>query len=143
MLPPRIMQIVGRLPRVMLMPHRNMFIQSERTPNENSLKFKPGLKILDSGSVEFNSFKEAQRSPLAVNLFKIQGLKSVFIGSDFITVTKDESTEWQHLKPAIFSTIMDFFSAPNPVVISGETQGDSSGTAIHEDDSETVQMIKV
>ena len=76
-----------------------MFIQTEATPNPATLKFIPGRTVLGNGSVDFRSPQEASNSPLAARLFEIDGVTGVFLGSDFISVTKGEP-EWQHLKPA-------------------------------------------
>ena len=72
-------------------PHtkaRSMFIQVQSTPNPNSLKFVPGVSVLGTGTADFSNQLEARRSPLARQLFKIDGVKGVFFGPDFITVTK-------------------------------------------------------
>jgi hypothetical protein len=95
-----------------------MFIQIEETPNPNSLKFFPGVKVLESGTVDFpNAMSAMKGSNLAKALFRIEGVKGVFFGSDFITVTKsDDEIDWKILKPEIFATIMDFFSSGLPVI---------------------------
>uniref|UniRef100_A0A1B6C2S0 NFU1 iron-sulfur cluster scaffold homolog, mitochondrial n=1 Tax=Clastoptera arizonana TaxID=38151 RepID=A0A1B6C2S0_9HEMI len=120
---------------------RNMFVQTQETPNPNSLKFLPGVKVLDPGhTMDFPNGTAAFCSPLAKLLFRIDGVKSVFFGSDFITITKvDEEIEWKLLKPEIFATIMDFFASGLPIVTDGQP---SSDTQINEEDDETVQMIK-
>jgi len=86
-----------------------MFIQTEATPNPATLKFIPGRTVLDSGTMEFGDREAATRSPLAEKLFSVPGVTGVFYGSDFVTVTKDDS-DWQHLKPAILGAIMEFFN---------------------------------
>ena len=91
---------------------RNMFIQTEQTPNSNSLKFLPGTAVSTTNrTFEFNSRRESMKSPLAKKLFQIEGVKSVLFGPDFITVTKEESTAWQIMKPDIYASIMDFFTS--------------------------------
>src|SRR5690606_10802207 len=85
-----------------------MFIQTETTPNPASLKFLPGRIVLGMGTAEFRTAEEATRSPLAERLFGIAGVGGVFLGGDFITVTKSEG-EWQHLKPAVLGAIMEHF----------------------------------
>lgn len=118
-----------------------MFIQTQDTPNPNSLKFIPGVKVLNKGeTIDFPNVSSAFCSPLGKLLFRIDGVKSVFFGSDFITVTKeDEEVSWKLLKPEIFATIMDFFASGLPVLTEGEPTSD---TQISADDDETVQMIK-
>ncbi|XP_045478411.1 NFU1 iron-sulfur cluster scaffold homolog, mitochondrial-like [Harmonia axyridis] len=119
----------------------NMFIQTQETPNPNSLKFLPGTKVLDNGqTIDFPNGQAAYCSPLGKLLFRIDGVKSVFLGPDFITVTKlDDEVEWKLLKPEIFATIMDFFVSGQPVLKDVQPNTD---TQINEDDSEIVQMIK-
>ncbi|XP_060521803.1 NFU1 iron-sulfur cluster scaffold homolog, mitochondrial-like [Cylas formicarius] len=118
-----------------------MFIQTQETPNPNSLKFIPGNQVLEPGqTMDFPRVQDAYCSPLAKLLFRIDGVKSVFLGPDFITISKaDDETEWKILKPEIFATIMDFFASGLPVLSEGKPNSD---TQIHEDDDETVQMIK-
>lgn len=118
-----------------------MFIQTQDTPNPNSLKFLPGTAVLEPGQTkDFPNAPDAYCSPLAKMLFRIEGVKSVFFGPDFITITKmDEDVEWRLLKPEIFAVIMDFFASGLPVLTDEQP---SSDTQISEDDSEIVQMIK-
>lgn len=105
-----------------------MFVQTQETPNPNSLKFYPGVRVLDQGTVDFpNAMSAANKSPLAKALFRIEGVKSVFFGSDFITVTKieDDEVEWKTIKPQIFATIMDFFSSNLPIMHETEPSSDT------------------
>ncbi|AQX18642.1 Fe-S cluster biogenesis protein NfuA, 4Fe-4S-binding domain [Bartonella sp. CDC_skunk] len=93
-----------------------MFIQTESTPNPTTLKFLPGRIVLPQGTLEFHNREEAAKnSPLAAKLFNIPNIKSVFLGYDFITITKNDG-EWQHLKPAILGTIMEHFLSNDPVI---------------------------
>jgi hypothetical protein len=95
-----------------------MFIQVQETPNPVTLKFLPGQKLLEDSSrtYEFTSVSEAKQSPLALQLMRIQGVKSVFFGEDFVTVTKsDPEEEWAVLKPDIFATIMQFLQSDKPI----------------------------
>ena len=114
-----------------------MFIQTEDTPNPATLKFIPGVSVLDTGTAEFTSVEEAQTSPLAKRLFAVDGVDSVFFGSDFLAITKSDAMEWFSLKPSILAGIMEHFASGLPVI---ETKTDSA--ASDEDDSETVQQIK-
>ncbi|XP_028161689.1 NFU1 iron-sulfur cluster scaffold homolog, mitochondrial-like [Ostrinia furnacalis] len=120
---------------------RSMFIQTQDTPNPNSLKFLPGTKVLEAGqTMDFPNIGAAQCSPLAKMIFRIEGVKAVFFGPEFVTVTKqDDDVEWRILKPEIFATIMDFFASGLPVVTDAKPSGE---TQINEDDDEIVQMIK-
>ncbi|NXY00100.1 NFU1 protein, partial [Centropus bengalensis] len=119
---------------------REMFIQTQDTPNPNSLKFIPGKEVLESRTMEFSTPAAAFCSPLARQLFKIEGVKSVFFGPDFITITKEsEELDWNLLKPDIYATIMDFFASGLPVVTEEAPRTD---TAASEEDDEVVLMIK-
>ncbi|EZA56886.1 hypothetical protein DMN91_001341 [Ooceraea biroi] len=121
---------------------RNMFIQTQDTPNPNSLKFIPGVSVLGEGCTkDFPNAKDAYCSPLAKMLFRTEGVKAIFFGPDFITVTKvDEDVDWKLLKPEIFATIMDFFASGLPVM--DEASQPATDTQINADDDEVVQMIK-
>ena len=92
-----------------------MFIQTEATPNPATLKFLPGQPVVGSGPHDFRTPDEAGRSPLAERLFGIDGVSGVFLGQDFITVTKSDG-EWQHLKPAILGLIMEHYLSGEPVL---------------------------
>uniref|UniRef100_A0A8C4U9S7 NFU1 iron-sulfur cluster scaffold homolog, mitochondrial n=1 Tax=Falco tinnunculus TaxID=100819 RepID=A0A8C4U9S7_FALTI len=119
---------------------RSMFIQTQDTPNPNSLKFIPGKEVLESRTMEFSTPAAAFCSPLARQLFKIEGVKSIFFGPDFITITKEsEDLDWNLLKPDIYATIMDFFASGLPVVTDEAPRTD---TGASEEDDEVVLMIK-
>ena len=121
---------------------RNLFIQTESTPNTDSVKFKPGRQILDAGSTrEFLSPKDALISPLATSLLRISGVKSILYGPDFITVTKDPESSWQILKPDIFGEMMDFFSSKQSIFRDQDSQRPSDTQILPEDD-EVVATIK-
>lgn len=94
-----------------------MFIQSQETPNPNSIKLLPGKVLLPTGTMDFPNIRAANKSPLAKKLFEISGITGVYFGHDFLTVTKgDEDLDWQMIKPQIFAVIMDFFSSGLPVM---------------------------
>ena len=93
-----------------------MFIQTESTPNPATLKFLPGQTVLDAGTADFPTAEAAEKSPLAERLFKIEGIAGVFFGNDFVTVTKSDATEWDHVKPAILGAIMEHFMSGRPSV---------------------------
>lgn len=114
-----------------------MFIQTESTPNPLTLKFTPGVAVMPTGTAFFTNKEDASISPLAITLFDIEGVTAIFLGSDFITVTKDEASHWEALKPIILTSIMDHFVAGKPVVIRA-----SESAASSEDDSELVKQIK-
>ena len=76
-----------------------MFIQTETTPNPATLKFLPGLSVMEEGTADYQTADDAGNSPLAQRLFAVAGVRGVFLGSDFVTITKDEATDWDHAKP--------------------------------------------
>lgn len=103
-----------------------MFIQTQDTPNPDSLKFLPGVDVLGPGStLDFPTGSSAHCSPLAKLIFRIDGVRSVFFGPDFITVSKLEDAEWNLLKPEIFAVIMDFFSSGLPIVTDAQPKTDT------------------
>ena len=134
-----------------LAQRRSVFIQTETPPNPESLKFVPTgrvvLELDEDGTsngyyVTKNDSKEdILRSPLASALFKVDGVKAVYLGSDFVTITKNVEEKWQLLRPLLFSALMDFFDNPNspkallerPLI---------TDTTILDDDDEIVAMIK-
>src|SRR5712675_2946558 len=122
-----------------------MFIQTEATPNPATLKFIPGRTVLGSGTMEFTSREAAARSPLAEKLFDVPGITSVFYGSDFVTVTKDDS-DWQQLKPAILGAIMEHYMSGAPLLADGSVASaeaaDEGDAFFSEADAETVATIK-
>jgi len=117
-----------------------MFIQTEQTPNPATLKFIPGKQVLAEGTLDYASAEDAEgQSPLAEQLFTVEGVRAVFFGYDFITITKSDSVEWYELKPAVLGTIMEHFTAGRPVVY--ET-ADSPEPTFDEEDNEVVRQIK-
>ena len=111
---------------VCVSPSRTMFIQTQDTPNPNSLKFIPGVTVLESGTYNFPHAMAAHNSPLARSLFRIEGVKAVFFGNDFITITKaDDEVDWQVLKPQVYAAIMDFFSTGLPVLTDEQPSADT------------------
>ena len=96
-----------------------MFIQTESTPNPATLKFLPGLAVLDMGTADFPAAEAAAKSPLARRIFAVKGVSGVFFGTDFVTVTKADGIDWQHIKPAILGAIMEHYQS-GAAVIEGE-----------------------
>lgn len=116
-----------------------MFIQTEETPNPLTLKFIPGRAVLGAGTADFPSASTAEgRSPLAETLFAIDGVNGVFLGPDFITVTKRAEADWPVLKPAILGAVMEHFTANRPVIVD---HADNSSQASEGDDP-VVSQIK-
>lgn len=113
-----------------------MYIQTEFTPNPDAIKFLPGREVSPQQNYFFSSNNASQDSPLAIKLFTIGNVESVFLGLDFITVTKSVNTEWDVLKPEIIMVIMEHLTADLPIISlvaaaeQQETAGDSSLTSI-------------
>jgi len=117
-----------------------MFIQTETTPNPATLKFLPGQTVLDMGTADFGSAEAAEASPLAARIFGVGGVTGVFFGTDFVTVTKDDATEWDHVKPAILGAVMEHYQSGKPVMEGAQA---ASGHAVHEgEDGAIVDQIK-
>jgi Fe-S cluster biogenesis protein NfuA len=119
-----------------------MFIQTETTPNPATLKFLPGKPVLPNRTLDLRKLEEASHSPLAERLFHVDGVAAVFLGHDFITVTKSAG-EWQHLKPALLGAIMEHYMSGAPVVRDDAPEThDEEGEFFDEKDAETVETIK-
>jgi Fe-S cluster biogenesis protein NfuA len=122
-----------------------MFIQTETTPNPATLKFLPGRDVLGGefvgGSVDFTEAESAKVSPLATRLFAVPGVEGIFLGSDFVTVTKGGARDWTELKPALLGAIMEHFMSGLPVMNAG-----TGGSAVEENfdpaDGQIVTQIK-
>jgi len=116
-----------------------VFIQTEQTPNPATLKFLPGRAVMAAGTAEFTTIEGAERSPLASRVYGVAGVTRVFLGSDFITVTKAEDIAWAHVKPAILGAIMEHFMSGQPVIAEDEaaTVADETGP-----DREIIATIK-
>lgn len=118
-----------------------MFIQTESTPNADSLKFIPGQPVSPEGTHEFLDAGAAASSPLADRLFHLPDVRSIFFGPDFISVNKIEDGQWSELKPEVYSIIMEHFTAGRPLFEEGKGGG-AEDTRILDTDSEVVAMIK-
>jgi Fe-S cluster biogenesis protein NfuA len=118
-----------------------MFIETEDTPNPATLKFLPGRYVMDTATADFASPASAARSPLAGALFDLPGVARVFLGGDFITVTKDEDSDWYQLKPAVLGIVMEHFTAGRPVLLATEGAVEN-GVEAGEADDEIVTQIK-
>lgn len=115
-----------------------MFIQTEETPNPLTLKFLPGRAVMEQGTANFPSAASADRSPLAQRLFDVDGVNGVFLGSDFITVTKIADRDWTTMKPSVLGAIMEHFTADRPVILAAEPGAEAAAG----EDSEVVVQIK-
>jgi Fe-S cluster biogenesis protein NfuA len=119
-----------------------MFIQTETTPNPASLKFLPGRAVSPSVR-EYADAAAAQESPLALALFDVAGVVRVFLGADFVTVSKAEHLDWPHLKPAVLGAIMDHFTSGRPVLVEGQGPAAAEEEGVYEGEAgEIVVQIK-
>lgn len=118
-----------------------MFIQTETTPNPATLKFLPGCTVMETGTANFTAKDDAGRSPLAVALFDVDGVTGVFLGSDFVTVTKAEDKDWDTLKPRLLGGIMEHFTK-GIAVITAEAAGAADAGDNAEADGDVVTQIK-
>lgn len=116
-----------------------MFIQTERTPNPETLKFLPGRTVTGGRGAEFRAPADAARAPLAQALFAVEGVQGVFLGADFVSVTKAQAEDWDMLKPRVMAALMEHFSLGRPVITEDGTPSSAEGG---EEDSEIVLQIK-
>ncbi len=118
-----------------------MFIQTQPTPNPATLKFLPGCDVSPATPYEFISLEEAAASPLASALFGINGVKTVFLGVDFVSLTKIDDADWAVLKPQALAAIMDHFVSGAPVIADATK---AEAPAIEDDiayDGETAEIV--
>lgn len=116
-----------------------MFIETESTPNPATLKFLPGQEVLTGRTADFADADAALISPLANTLFGLPGVARVFLGADFITVTKSDAIDWQSLKPQVLGAIMEHFLAGLPVM---SAAGAIAAEDVQPEDQEIVDQIK-
>ncbi len=102
-----------------------MFVQTEITPNPNSLKFLPGKKVSNDIPIEITDKKE-NNNELIRNILSINGVEGIFLSDDFLSVNKDEKVEWEDLKHIIISFINDYYSNGNEIVIDKESKSSSN-----------------
>lgn len=124
---------------------RSLFIKTEETPNANSLKFKTGHTVMREGVREFTRPAEAVVSPLADELFKIDGVRSVFYGPDFVTVSKDDRFTWEQVRPSVFAAIMSQYTVRGEDLFPARSASARQGTEEEmptDGSPETVKMIK-
>ena len=119
-----------------------MFIQTEQTPNPQTLKFLPGIVVMDEGTAFFQNIDKTSNSPLAKKLFDVDDVTGVFFGSDFITVTKNDSLDWQVMKPLILGAIMDHFNSSEPTINNETNDKGEKSLLENSEDSDIVKQIK-
>jgi Fe-S cluster biogenesis protein NfuA len=117
-----------------------MFIQTEQTPNPATLKFLPGREVMADGVADFTQAEASESSPLAKRVFAVEGVTGVFLGRDFVTVTKAEGQDWYTLKPAVLGALMEHYRSGDPVIAAGAELADEAAGG--EADSDIVKQIK-
>ena len=100
-----------------------MFVQIQETPNPNSLKFIPGKKVSSIGSVELTK-KEDTNNDLLKNIFSINGVESIFLGDDFLSVNKNEKVNWEDIKHIVISLINEFYSDGKDLILAKISKSD-------------------
>ena len=119
-----------------------MFIQTEPTPNPETIKFLPGQIVTGTtGPYDFETLEEAGTSPLAQALFEVSGVVRVFLGSDFISLTKDTDADWQHVRPMALAAIMDHFVAGLPVMTAGASAAAEAGGSVDDYEGPAAEVV--
>ena len=116
-----------------------MFIQTELTPNPKTIKFIPGKEVSPLKSISFVTINEAAKSPLAKKLFLIDGVDSIFLGADFVSITKSDSYDWQELKPLVLSQIMQHYMSNEKVI---DEVKEVAPTEVNEEDKDIAIQIE-
>ena len=119
-----------------------MFIQTEQTPNPKTLKFLPGKVVMSEGTAFFQNITESHNSPLAEKLFEVEGVEGVFLGSDFITITKNNSLDWQIMKPLVLTVITDHFNSGDKTILNISDDKRKESQEDNPEDSNIVKQIK-
>lgn len=119
-----------------------MFIQTETTPNPATLKFLPGQDVMgEKGTAFYTDVEAATPSPLAVELFGIEDVSAIFLGRDFITVTKQEQGDWNILRPLLLTTIMDYYTAGKPIIAEQKKPAPRAAAPAHDNDNPIIAQI--
>ena len=118
-----------------------MFIQTEQTPNPQTLKFLPGKVVMEEGTAFFQNNQEAANSPFAKRLFGVEGVEGVFFGSDFITITKAQTVDWQVMKPMVLGSIMDHYNSGEST-LTKESKKENNSLEKNDTDTDIVKQIK-
>ena len=117
-----------------------MFIQTEPTPNPATMKFLPGRAVMTEGVAEFTDSEAAREaSPLARRVFSCDGVSGVYLGGDFVSVTKADTVDWYILKPAVLGAVMEHFMSGDPAVTPGAALPEAAAT---EETDPVVRVIK-
>ena len=120
-----------------------MFIQTEATPNPDTVKFLPGLPVAGFyGPFDYPDAASAKASLLARALFQVDGVDRVFLGADFVSISKAAAKDWKHVKPMVLAAIMDHYMAGLPVVDTDGVSTEDDETAYEGETAEIVNEIK-
>lgn len=117
-----------------------MFIETQDTPNPATLKFLPGREVSPESPHDFRTAEAAHFSALALALFGEEGVAGVFLGADFIAITKSDGHEWPHIKPALLGAIMDHFQSGAPVLNAGDV-GAAAGADEEKYEGEAAEIV--
>jgi len=118
-----------------------MFIETEETPNPATIKFLPGKPVLgEKGAIDFRSAEDAATSPLASRLFEVEGIEGIFLGSNFISVSKADDADWFQLKPSVLGIIMEHYSSGQPVLAEAGSETLAADSATEDDDEISAQI---
>ena len=117
-----------------------MFVQTQNTPNPNSLKFLPSKKVSNDDPFEITD-KNKSNNELVRNILSINGVTGIFLAEDFLSVNKDEQTKWEDLKHIIISFINDYYSSGNEIVIDGNKTS-STETQLSEIEKKIIQILE-
>jgi NFU1 iron-sulfur cluster scaffold homolog, mitochondrial len=117
-----------------------MFIQTEATPNPEVLKFLPGRDVMGEGARDFRGANEAQASPLAAEIFAVDGVRRVYFGPDFLTVEKSADLDWAVLKAPILAAIMDHFTS-GAALFADDAAAAAGGHSDLQYEGETAQIV--
>jgi Fe-S cluster biogenesis protein NfuA len=118
-----------------------MLIQTETTPNPATLKFLPGLAVMEAGTRDFAAPEDADASPLASAIFSTGEVEGVFFGRDFISVTAAPGVDWARLKPEILSILLDHFSSGAPLFNPGSAAGIAVAPETVDDDPADAEVV--
>lgn len=122
-----------------------MFIEFEETPNPNTIKFIPGQPVIDEGTRDYKNLKEAEYSPLAQNLFTLEGVTGVFLAGEFVSVSKDDGSDWDILKTRVMSVLMEHYTSGQPVLDEPNQKNDtvSGSELLDEISKQIVELIEL
>ncbi|MBI1340664.1 NifU family protein [bacterium] len=118
-----------------------MFIQTQSTPNPETLKFLPGRDVSPETPYEFTTPEEATASPLAAELISIDGVERIFFGDEFIAITKQADADWSLIRAHALAAIMDHFVAGAPLLVSHAGEASPTGEADEVYEGETAEIV--